>query len=131
MTAAAIASRSSRPSSPTGTCTPWAPASVTAIGYASNDRHGTTTSSPGWHTAVSTCPSTATEPHPATMFSGATPSDAAMAPTSSVAYMSGYRLTSSAASEMASTTDGRGGYGFSLDDSLNAAAPTGTRAPGT
>ena len=54
-----------------------------------------------------------------------------MAAVSSVAYMSGYRLTSTAASEMASTTDGSGGYGFSLDDSLNAAAPTGARAPGT
>ena len=45
--AAAIASRSCRPSASTGTRTGDAAAAATAIGYASNERHAKTTSSPG------------------------------------------------------------------------------------
>jgi hypothetical protein len=45
--AAAIASRSWRPSAVTGTCTDVAAHALTAIGYASKDRHAKTTSSPG------------------------------------------------------------------------------------
>src|SRR3954449_1592151 len=42
VTAAAIASRSCRPSASTGTLTPVAAAAVTAIGYASNERQANT-----------------------------------------------------------------------------------------
>jgi hypothetical protein len=38
VTAAAIASRSCRPSAASGTCTEVAPVTETAIGYASNER---------------------------------------------------------------------------------------------
>ena len=130
--AAAIASRSSRPSSPTGTRTPSAPASVIAIGYASNERHGTTTSSPGSHTAVEHVPEHRDRAAPGHDVLGR---DAERRPRSRRPARSrtcpGTGSTSAAASEMASSTDGSGGYGFSFDDSLNAAAPTGTRAPGT
>src|SRR5690606_29297938 len=92
VTAAAMPGRSSRPwSAPvsSGTCTDVAPATATAIGYASNDRHGYTTSSPSCTTVWSTCASTATEPLPTTTSSAPTPRWSASASVSSVAYMSG------------------------------------------
>ena len=89
------------------------------------------TSSPGSHTASRTWPRAATEPLAVTTLSGATARCSATASTSSVAYMSGYRLTSTPASAIAAITEGSGGNGFSFDESLYAAAPTGTRAPGT
>src|SRR5690606_977054 len=106
VTAAAIAGRSSLPvTASTGTVTAFPPATATAIGYASNDRQGNTTSSPCSTTACSTWASTATEPLPTTTFWAATPVCAASASTSSPAYMSGYRLASVAPRAIASSTD--------------------------
>ena len=77
--AAAIAARSCRSPAPSGTCTGTAPASVTRIGYASNDRQANTTSSPGSQVAAMSCPSTPTDPGPSASRSAGTSSRAASA----------------------------------------------------
>ena len=79
------------------------------IGYASNERHAYTTSSPASHVAWMICPSTPTLPVPVAMCDGSTPTASAMAAVSSVTAMSGYRLTSRAARSMTFRTLFSGG----------------------
>ena len=112
--AAAIASRSCRSPAPSGTCTGTAPASVTRIGYASNDRQANTTSSPGSQVAAMSWPSTPTDPGPSASRSAGTSSRSASAAVRLATAMSGYRFIEPAASRTTSSTDGSGGYGFSL-----------------
>ena len=64
--AASMAGTSWRASGVSGTRTARAPATATQIGYASKDRQGMTTSSPGSQTASSRCWMRATEPLPTT-----------------------------------------------------------------
>ena len=89
VTASAIASRSCRSPGPSGTCTGTAPASVTRIGYASNDRHAKTTSSPASHVAAMICPSTPTDPGPNASRSAGTSRRSARAAVSDPTPMSG------------------------------------------
>ena len=107
--AAAIAARSCRSPAPSGTCTGTAPASVTRIGYASNDRHANTTSSPGSQVAATSWPSTPTEPGPSASRPAGTSSRCARAAVSADTAMSGYRFIDPAASRTTSSTDGSGG----------------------
>ncbi len=115
--AAAIAIRSwvwSR----SGTRTESAAARSHRIGYASKERHAYITSAPGSPTAATSCWATPTEPHPTATCSAGTPNFSAMAAIRACAPLSGYRWTDRAASAMASTTEGSGAKGVSLDDSL-------------
>ncbi len=85
-----------------------APARVTRIGYASNDLHAKTTSSPSPQVAAMSCASTPTEPGPVEMRSAGTSRRSARARVSAVTAMSGYRLISVAADHTTSSTDGSG-----------------------
>ncbi len=107
--AAAIATRSCRSPAASGTWTGTAPASVTRIGYASNDRQAKTTSSPGSHVAAMSWPSTPTDPGPRASRPAGTASRSASAAVSVDTAMSGYRFIDPAASRTTSSTDGSGG----------------------
>src|SRR6478672_4150491 len=126
--AASIASRRCRSWSSSPTLTDVAPASAVTIGYASKERQAWTTSSPGSQVAAITWPRTPTEPVPVAMCSAGTPKLWARASVRSVTAMSGYRLTLPAASVITSSTEGSGGNGFSFDDTLYAATPSGADA---
>ena len=76
------------------------------------------TSAPGSPTASSICWVTPTEPHPTATCSAGTLKRSAMAWVRASARLSGYRLTDRASAAMTSTTEGSGGYGDSLDESL-------------
>ena len=76
------------------------------------------TSAPGSPTASSICWVTPTEPHPTATCSGGTLKRSAMAWVRASARLSGYRLTDRASAAMTSTTEGSGGCGDSLDESL-------------
>src|SRR3954470_19643978 len=69
-----------------------------------------------------------TDPQPTRTCSTSTPYFAASAAVSATEALSGYRLTSAAASAMRASTEGSGGYGVSLLASLMA---PGTVRPGT
>jgi hypothetical protein len=115
--ASAIAGRSwVSPSS--GTLTESAAARSARVGYASNERHAYMTSAPGSPIASRSCCVTPTEPHPTATCPVGTPKRSPMASMSATAPLSGYRLTERASAAMTSTTEGSGGCGDSLDDSL-------------
>ena len=89
VTAAAMASRSCSPDAVSGTVTGVAPASWARIGYASNERHAKTISSPASQAAPMICARTPVEPGPTTTWSASRPTKAAMAALTSVFVMSG------------------------------------------
>ena len=89
VTAAAMAGRSWRSFSSSGTCTALAPASPVRIGYASKERHAKTTSSPSSHTARMIWEATSTEPLPKLTEEGSTPQRLATASVTAWQVMSG------------------------------------------
>ncbi|GAA4805421.1 hypothetical protein GCM10023353_05350 [Tomitella cavernea] len=89
VTAAAIASRSCASSPSSGTGTGEASATCVTIGYASNERHAKTTSSPGAQVACTSCWHRPTEPQPTATLPGGTPARAASREVNSAAPLSG------------------------------------------
>ncbi len=90
------------------------------------------TSSPGPEVACNSCWATPTEPVPVARCERGTPKRFASSFIRPVHAMSGYRLKFAAAASADSITPGSGGYGFSLEDSLNASGPSAAAGlPGT